>query len=222
MTDRSRAGDRRRAPHRPRDRARAASGGLRGRDPGEPLAREAERCATRSRARAGAPRGARGLSEHAAVADSCAAAARSGRSLAGQQCGELRAGRDRRARCERFDRQFAVNLRAPLFLSERFAAQAPQRAIASIVNILDQRVFKLTPQFVSYTLAKARCMPRRACWRRRLRRTCASTRSRRPDDASARQQRGLSRARPRPCRSARAERGGDRAALSSISPARAA
>ena len=55
----------------------------------------------------------------------------------------------------RFDRQFAVNLRAPLFLSESFAAQAPPQADASIVNILDQRVFKLTPHFVSYTLAKS-------------------------------------------------------------------
>ena len=53
----------------------------------------------------------------------------------------------------RFDRQFAVNLRAPVFLSEAFAAQAGEGA--SIVNILDQRVFKLTPHFVSYTLAKS-------------------------------------------------------------------
>jgi NAD(P)-dependent dehydrogenase (short-subunit alcohol dehydrogenase family) len=53
----------------------------------------------------------------------------------------------------RFDRQLAVNLRAPLFLSEAFAAQAGEGA--AIVNILDQRVFKLTPQFVSYTLAKS-------------------------------------------------------------------
>lgn len=53
----------------------------------------------------------------------------------------------------RFDRQFAVNLRAPLFLSEAFAAQA--QGDAAIVNILDQRVFKLTPHFVSYTLAKS-------------------------------------------------------------------
>jgi NAD(P)-dependent dehydrogenase (short-subunit alcohol dehydrogenase family) len=56
---------------------------------------------------------------------------------------------------ERFDRQFAVNLRAPLFLAEAFAAQAERGANASIVNILDQRVFKLTPHFVSYTLAKS-------------------------------------------------------------------
>lgn len=59
---------------------------------------------------------------------------------------------------ERFDRQFAVNLRAPLFLAEAFAAQAqnlPEELGASIVNILDQRVFKPTPHFVSYTLAKS-------------------------------------------------------------------
>jgi len=56
---------------------------------------------------------------------------------------------------ERFDRQFAVNLRAPLFLAEAFAAQAKGGANAAIVNILDQRVFKLTPHFVSYTLAKS-------------------------------------------------------------------
>jgi len=56
---------------------------------------------------------------------------------------------------DRFDRQFAVNLRAPLFLAEAFAAQAKGGANASIVNILDQRVFKLTPHFVSYTLAKS-------------------------------------------------------------------
>ena len=58
----------------------------------------------------------------------------------------------------RFDRQMAVNLRAPLFLAEAFAAQAQYPSPdpgASIVNILDQRVFRPTPHFVSYTLAKA-------------------------------------------------------------------
>jgi NAD(P)-dependent dehydrogenase (short-subunit alcohol dehydrogenase family) len=57
----------------------------------------------------------------------------------------------------RFDRQMAVNLRAPLFLAEAFAAQAQNPSTdpdASIVNILDQRVFRPTPHFVSYTLAK--------------------------------------------------------------------
>jgi NAD(P)-dependent dehydrogenase (short-subunit alcohol dehydrogenase family) len=54
-----------------------------------------------------------------------------------------------------FDRQVAVNLRAPLFLIERFAAQVPAGAAASIVNLVDQRVYKLTPQFMSYTLTKS-------------------------------------------------------------------
>jgi NAD(P)-dependent dehydrogenase (short-subunit alcohol dehydrogenase family) len=54
-----------------------------------------------------------------------------------------------------FDRQFAVNLRAPLFLSDRFAGQVPSGSDASIVNLVDQRVYKLTPQFISYTLTKS-------------------------------------------------------------------
>jgi NAD(P)-dependent dehydrogenase (short-subunit alcohol dehydrogenase family) len=53
----------------------------------------------------------------------------------------------------RFDRQIAVNLRAPIFLAEAFAKQAGGGA--SIVNMLDQRVLKPTPHFISYTLAKA-------------------------------------------------------------------
>jgi len=53
----------------------------------------------------------------------------------------------------RFDDTLAVNLRAPLFLAEAFARQAPQGA--AIVNLLDQRVFKPTPRFVSYALSKA-------------------------------------------------------------------
>ena len=54
-----------------------------------------------------------------------------------------------------WDRQFAVDLRAPVFLAEAFAAQAPAGADASIVNVLDQRVLKPTPQFLSYALAKS-------------------------------------------------------------------
>jgi NAD(P)-dependent dehydrogenase (short-subunit alcohol dehydrogenase family) len=53
----------------------------------------------------------------------------------------------------RWDRQFAINLIAPVFLTDTFAAQAPNGS--SIVNLVDQRVFKLTPHFLSYTLTKA-------------------------------------------------------------------
>ena len=54
-----------------------------------------------------------------------------------------------------WDRHFAVNLRAPIFLAEAFARIALANADASIVNVLDQRVRKLTPQFFSYTLTKS-------------------------------------------------------------------
>jgi NAD(P)-dependent dehydrogenase (short-subunit alcohol dehydrogenase family) len=53
-----------------------------------------------------------------------------------------------------FDTHMAINLRAPLFLAEAFAAQAPREAGASIVNIVDQRVLKPTPLFFSYALSK--------------------------------------------------------------------
>lgn len=52
-----------------------------------------------------------------------------------------------------FERSFDVNLAAPLFLAQAFAAQAP--AGSSIVNVLDQRVFRPTPRFLSYTLSKS-------------------------------------------------------------------
>jgi NAD(P)-dependent dehydrogenase (short-subunit alcohol dehydrogenase family) len=50
--------------------------------------------------------------------------------------------------------QFDVNLRAPVFLSEAFARQAP-KGQSSIVNVLDQKVLRLNPLFFSYTLTKS-------------------------------------------------------------------
>lgn len=55
----------------------------------------------------------------------------------------------------RFDRHLAVDLRAPVFLAQAFAAQLPDGADGSIVNITDQRVAQPTPNFFSYTLAKS-------------------------------------------------------------------
>jgi NAD(P)-dependent dehydrogenase (short-subunit alcohol dehydrogenase family) len=51
--------------------------------------------------------------------------------------------------------QLDVNLRAPVFLAEAFAAQLPEGVAGNIVNILDQRVLNLTPDMTSYTLSKA-------------------------------------------------------------------
>jgi NAD(P)-dependent dehydrogenase (short-subunit alcohol dehydrogenase family) len=56
---------------------------------------------------------------------------------------------------ERVERQLDVNLWAPLFLAQAFAAQARRDDDASIVNVIDQRVFRPTPRFFSYTLAKS-------------------------------------------------------------------
>ena len=53
------------------------------------------------------------------------------------------------------DRHFAVNLRAPVLLTAAFAAQVPSGTEASVVNIIDQRVFRPNPAFFSYTLAKS-------------------------------------------------------------------
>lgn len=54
-----------------------------------------------------------------------------------------------------WDRHMDVNLRAPFVLSQAFARRLPEGATGAIVNILDQRVWNLTPHFTSYTLSKA-------------------------------------------------------------------
>jgi NAD(P)-dependent dehydrogenase (short-subunit alcohol dehydrogenase family) len=54
-----------------------------------------------------------------------------------------------------FDRTMAINLTAPLFLAQAFAAQAPRGRDAAIVNIVDQRVLRPTPKFFSYTVSKS-------------------------------------------------------------------
>ncbi len=53
-----------------------------------------------------------------------------------------------------WDAHMEVNLRAPLVLSQAFARQLPPEAHGNIVNMLDQRVWKLTPHFLSYTVSK--------------------------------------------------------------------
>jgi NAD(P)-dependent dehydrogenase (short-subunit alcohol dehydrogenase family) len=54
-----------------------------------------------------------------------------------------------------FDRVMAVNLRAPLLLAQHFARQVPEGTPAVIVNLVDQRVWRPTPQFFSYSVTKA-------------------------------------------------------------------
>lgn len=54
-----------------------------------------------------------------------------------------------------FEHAMAVNLRAPVLLAERFATQADAGQDNCIVNILDQKLWNLDPDFFSYTLSKA-------------------------------------------------------------------
>jgi NAD(P)-dependent dehydrogenase (short-subunit alcohol dehydrogenase family) len=54
-----------------------------------------------------------------------------------------------------WDQHIETNLRAPLVLSQAFAAHLPKDAHGAIVNIIDQRVWRLTPMFFSYTISKS-------------------------------------------------------------------
>ena len=55
----------------------------------------------------------------------------------------------------RWERHMAINLRAPLVLTQGLLAQLPDGADANVVNLIDQRVLNLTPHYTSYTVSKA-------------------------------------------------------------------
>jgi NAD(P)-dependent dehydrogenase (short-subunit alcohol dehydrogenase family) len=63
-----------------------------------------------------------------------------------------------------WQRHMAINLRAPLVLTQGLLAQLPTAADgetpepgaeANVINLIDQRVLNLTPQYTSYTVSKA-------------------------------------------------------------------
>ncbi|MBP0466562.1 SDR family oxidoreductase [Roseomonas sp. PWR1] len=56
---------------------------------------------------------------------------------------------------ESWDRHIEPNLRAPFVLAQAFARALPKGREGVVVNMLDQRVWSLTPHFVSYTVSKA-------------------------------------------------------------------
>ncbi len=55
---------------------------------------------------------------------------------------------------ESWDRHIEPNLRAPFVLMQNFAHALPADAEGLVVNMLDERVWSLTPHFVSYTVSK--------------------------------------------------------------------
>ena len=54
-----------------------------------------------------------------------------------------------------WDHHFEPNLRAPIHLAQQLARALPAGEKGLVVNLIDQRVWKLTPQFFTYTLSKA-------------------------------------------------------------------
>ena len=54
-----------------------------------------------------------------------------------------------------FDLHYSLHVRAAQLYSQvNIAKQLPSDKLGNIINIIDQRVLKLTPQFYSYTLSK--------------------------------------------------------------------
>ena len=53
-----------------------------------------------------------------------------------------------------WEKHISINLKAPAFLSKEFSKNTRGKN-NNIINIIDQRVFKLTPFFFSYTLSKS-------------------------------------------------------------------
>ena len=54
-----------------------------------------------------------------------------------------------------WDAHIEPGLRAPFVLMQHFARALPPSAEGVVINLLDQRVWSITPHFVSYTVAKA-------------------------------------------------------------------
>lgn len=58
------------------------------------------------------------------------------------------------AGAELFDKHMAVNLRAPMLLAQALARQLPDGETGVVVNLLDQKLWNLNPDFLTYSLSK--------------------------------------------------------------------
>lgn len=56
---------------------------------------------------------------------------------------------------ETWDTHLDINLKAPVFLAKSLFLNLPEGQAGNVINIIDQRVWKLTPDFFSYTISKA-------------------------------------------------------------------
>jgi NAD(P)-dependent dehydrogenase (short-subunit alcohol dehydrogenase family) len=60
----------------------------------------------------------------------------------------------RSLKLDNWDRMHAANLRAPILLARDFARFLPNDKIGNIINLLDQKIENLNPDFFSYTISK--------------------------------------------------------------------
>ena len=56
---------------------------------------------------------------------------------------------------EGWDTHLDINLKAPVFLAQALYANLPEGVEGNVINIIDQRVWRPTPDFFSYTISKA-------------------------------------------------------------------
>jgi NAD(P)-dependent dehydrogenase (short-subunit alcohol dehydrogenase family) len=55
----------------------------------------------------------------------------------------------------KLDAHMRANVGAPLLLAQALHAATPEGAQAAVINLLDQKLYNLNPDFLSYTLSKA-------------------------------------------------------------------
>ena len=56
---------------------------------------------------------------------------------------------------EQWQRQMDINVSAPVFLAKAFVASLPENLSGNIINIIDQRVWKPVPAYLSYQVSKS-------------------------------------------------------------------
>ncbi len=59
------------------------------------------------------------------------------------------------ATSESWDMHLDINLKAPVLLAQSMLQNLPKHIDGNVINIIDQRVWRLTPDFFSYTISKA-------------------------------------------------------------------
>jgi NAD(P)-dependent dehydrogenase (short-subunit alcohol dehydrogenase family) len=58
-------------------------------------------------------------------------------------------------RAETWQMHSDLNLRAPVFLTQAFAKALPEGVEGNVINLIDQKVRRLNPDYFSYTIAKS-------------------------------------------------------------------